>query len=97
MNTIVTKYDKNCSICGRPTTTFHHLCFGNAYRRLSEEDGLKIPICAICHEELHHNTVACELSKICGQLAYEKHKVAEGLTEDEAREAFRIRYQRSYL
>lgn len=95
---MITKYDKNCAICGRPTTTFHHLCFGNAYRRLSEEDGLKIPICAICHEELHHNTVACELSRICGQLAYEKQIIErEGLNSEQARECFRKRYNRSYL
>lgn len=95
---MITKYEKNCAICGTPVdrADTHHLLMGSL-RHLADDDGLYIPICRICHTELHQNTIATELSKICGQLAYEKHKVAEGLTEDEAREAFRFRYQRSYL
>jgi len=39
----------------------------------------------------------CLLSKMMGQLAWEKHAVAGGKTEKEAREAFRSRYGISYL
>lgn len=93
---MITKYDKNCVICGCPTTDFHHTIFG-ALRHIADKHNLVIPMCRICHTELHGNTVACELSRIVGQLAYEKHKVAEGLTEDEAREAFLHEFGRSYL
>ena len=39
---IVTKYNDNCIFCGRPTTEEHHLLFGNGFRKLAEEDGIKI-------------------------------------------------------
>lgn len=41
---IVTKYNDNCIFCGRPTTEEHHLLFGNGFRKLAEEDGIKIPV-----------------------------------------------------
>jgi hypothetical protein len=46
---------------------------------------------------LHGNFMAETLSKIVGQLAYEKKKCAEGFTEDDAREEFRRRYGKSWL
>ncbi len=74
----------------------HHLIFGSL-RHLADADKLILPLCRICHQELHHNTQANELSKICGQLAYEKEKCCSGMSADEAREDFRKRYGRSYL
>nr|DAW76340.1 MAG TPA: CcmH protein [Caudoviricetes sp.] len=46
---------------------------------------------------IHGNPMAEAMSKIIGQLAWEKRAVAEGQTEEEAREAFRKRYGESYL
>lgn len=103
MKSIVTKYTEYCLLCGRPTTTGHHLVFGKGIRNLADEDKLIIPCCDNCHtlnkvtDRIHDNPVAEKLSKIIGQLAYEKHKVAEGMSEDEARESFRKRYGRSFL
>lgn len=94
---MITKYTDYCIICGRPNVNEHHLVFGKGYRRLADEDELTIPICMSCHDELHAGLVTKELSRICGQLAFEKKKVAEGITEDEARECFRKRYGISYL
>ncbi len=100
---IVTKYNGYCVFCGRPSDEEHHLLFGRGIRELAEEDGIKVPICGYCHtqspvaQRVHDNTVAEKLSKIAGQLAWEKHCVASGNTEDEARELFRARYGRSYL
>lgn len=100
---IVTEYSRNCAICGRPCVTEHHLVFGGALRKLAEEDGLKLPVCDYCHtqnavsQRIHNNSVAERLSKIAGQLAYEKHAVAGGATEAESRELFRKRYGGSYL
>lgn len=100
MKSIVTKYEDICAISGRRATEEHHLIFGRGFKELADEDGLVIPV----HREFHtgkhgiHGSVAAEaLSKMCGQLAFEKHWVAKGDTEDEARERFRKRYGRSYL
>lgn len=104
MQGIITKYNENCMLCGRPTTTQHHFVFGWGMRSLAEEDGVKGPICDRCHnmadnlsDRIHDNPAAEKLSKMLGQLAWEKRRVAEGMTEDEAREAFRKRYKRSWL
>ncbi len=104
MQGIITKYNDYCMFCGRPTLTQHHFLFGRGMRPLAEEDGIKGPVCDECHnmaqkvsDRIHDNTLAEKLSKMLGQLAWEKRKVAEGMTEDEAREAFRKRYKRSYL
>lgn len=100
---IVTKYNKNCAFCGRPCETEHHLLFGGSIRRIAEEDGIKLPACDWCHtlnavkDRIHDNPMAEKLSKIAGQLAWEKHDVAQGYTEEEARERFRKRYGQSYL
>ena len=100
---IITKYNEYCMLCGKPTITQHHFLYGRGIRPLAEEDGIKGPVCDDCHnmgeipERIHGNVAAEKLSKMVGQLAWEKHVVAEGMTEDEAREAFRKRYGRSYL
>lgn len=100
MDSIVTKFEGICAISGRRATSKHHLVFGKGFKELADDDGLWIPV----HEDFHtgkhgiHGSVAAEqLSRMCGQLAFEKHWVAKGDTEDEARERFRKRYGRSYL
>lgn len=103
MKSILTEYTEYCLFCGRPTTATHHLLFGRGIRPLCDKDKLTIPICDGCHnmgnklERIHDNSMAEKMSKIIGQLAYEKHKVAEGMTEEQARENFRHRYGQSYL
>ncbi len=100
---IVTKFNGYCAFCGRPTEEEHHLLFGNGIRELAEKDGIKLPACSNCHtqnpviQRVHDNAMAEKLSKIAGQLAWEKHCVASGKTEDEARAEFMSRYGRSYL
>lgn len=98
MKSIVTKYTNNCAICGSPNVDPHHLIFNRALKKLSDEDKLLLPMCRICHEELHtKSSVAAELSRICGQLAYEKALCEKGVSGDDAREEFRKRYGVSYL
>ena len=103
MKGIVTEYNDYCLFCGKPTEAQHHLIYGKGLRALAEKDGLKIPCCNDCHnigkvtERIHDNPMAEKLSKRMGQLAWEKHAVANGMTEEEAREAFRIRYNKSWL
>ncbi len=103
MKSILTKYQNNCAFCGRPTEADHHLVFGIGLRKLSEEDGLKLPSCNNCHNmaggknQLHGNPVAEALSKMLGQMAWEKQKIIEGHEPTLVRDEFRRRYGQSYL
>ena len=99
---IITEYNEYCLFCGRPVEAKHHL-IGGPNRKKAEEDELKIPCCNNCHNigdvltRIHGNPMAEMMSKMMGQLAWEKRAVAGGKTEKEAREAFRSRYGISYL
>lgn len=100
---IVTRYNSNCLFCGRPVEATHHLIGGTSKRKQSDQDGLTIPCCNDCHNmgelprRIHGNPMAEVMSKMIGQLAWEKRAVSEGQTEEEARESFRKRYGESYL
>lgn len=103
MKSILTKYTDFCMFCGRPTTTEHHFVFGNGLRAIADRDGVKGPACDDCHtmasinNRIHDNPMAEKLSKMLGQMAWEKHAVAGGMSEDAARSAFQKRYGVSYL
>lgn len=102
---IVTQYDGYCLFCGKPTSTDHHLLYGRGIRPLAEADGIKIPACDDHHnmgpviQRIHDNPMAEKLSKIAGQLAWEKeyYRKMYGMEEDPAREAFRERYGKSWI
>lgn len=83
-----------CTICGLPNAEVHHLVFGTANRKLSTEDQLCIELCRDHHEFMHKNA---KISRIIGQLMYERNRCAEGWTIDDARESFRKRYGKSYI
>ena len=91
---MLTNYDQLCIFCYRPKQDVHHLVFGRANRKLSDEDGLTVPVCRECHDLLHKHD---KISKIIGQLAYERDRCAEGYGADAARDSFRMRYGKSYL
>lgn len=108
---IVTEYEDISAFSGRPRECDHHLIYGRGLRELAEQDGLYIPLTNAEHNmnpqgerwQIHGNAPAEALSKMVGQLAWEKHYIAtkrelpfEGI-EREAREAFRERYGISYL
>lgn len=107
MKGIVTKHNEICFICGREAEAEHHLIFGTAGRELSEKDGLKVPVCNNCHNmgkilmRIHGNPMAEKMSKIIGQLAWERKHILYVTETDEldevSREKFRKRYGRSYL
>lgn len=116
MKSIVTEHSAICFICGREAEADHHLIFGTAGRELSEKDGLKVPVCNSCHnmgekiKRIHDNPMAERLSKIIGQLAWEKQWIlkdaihdpdggeeAQALEARIARKEFMRRYGRSYL
>jgi hypothetical protein len=91
-----------CFICGRyGQTDRHHLFFGTANRRLSEEDGLWVYLCPSCHNRppngAHFNpNTALFLHKV-GQQAYEEKAAKNGADKAEARQKFMERYGKNYL
>lgn len=103
---IVTDYEQISAFSGRQAECKHHLLFGHSFRRLADEDGLYIPLTNEEHNlsmtgsinQIHGNPAAEKLSKMLGQVAWEKHQIAEtGCTEPEARRRFMSRYGRSFL
>ncbi len=92
---IVTDYGSICFFCGKQAEGEHHLLFGNGTRKLSEEDGLKVPVCNQCHTlgtvtgRIHDNPIAEKLSKMLGQAMFEL-KIGD-------RQDFMARYGKSYL
>lgn len=106
MKSIVTEYTNISAFSQNRRECDHHLIYGSGLRKLADEDGLTIPLTNREHnlgndtEKIHGNQAAEKLSKMLGQLAYEKefYKKALGAgEEDPAREAFRKRYGISYL
>ena len=104
MESIITDYRELSVISNAPRECTHHCIFGNGRHELADKDGLTIPMTNAEHNmgkyALHENPTAEMLSKIIGQLAWEKEYIAKRTDRDlrhEAREAFRKRYGESYL
>ena len=107
-HSVVTKYEEYSAFSGIPTSTHHHLCFGRGMRDLSEKYGLWIPVTDAEHNmsnkgtinQIHGNPAAESLSKMLGQIAYEKEFYRKQVVDDDsdpARESFRREFGRSYL
>ena len=108
---IITKFENISAFSQGPAESTHHCIFGRGLRELADEDGLWIPLKNCEHNmsskgtiyQIHGNPAAEKLSKMLGQIAWEKHWIAEKYSlpfsdiEAEAREAFRARYGQSYL
>ena len=104
MKKLTSVFTENMDCCiytGSYIVERHHIFGGTANRKLSDEDGLWVPLTKQHHTEGEISAHKCKefqaLLHIIGQLAYEKHLVAEGKSESLARELFRKRYGRSYL
>lgn len=109
MKSILTKYEDYSVFSGAPTQTIHHLIFGNGMRQLADNYGLTIPLTNKEHNlsskgtiyQIHGNPPAEKLSKMLGQVAFEKEyyrKLVCGKNDvDPAREEFRKIFGKSYL
>jgi len=108
----ITEYTDYCLICGKPAE-IHHIFKGVKHRTLCTEDGLVIPLCREHHQgnmSVHSKREMNVLCEMLGQAIYERNYLISQMalpfeSEDEAfdrlsrecREAFRRRYQKSYL
>lgn len=110
MKSRVTEYEQYSAFSGRPSECSHHLIFGNGRHNLADQDGLTIGLTNDEHNisktgtinQIHDNSAAEHLSKIAGQLAWERNYLIDKYGDfdelsRECREAFRKRYGESYL
>lgn len=113
-HSILTEYEDISAFSGKPRENIHHLIFGRGLRELSDSDGLFIPLTDDEHNcsskgtiyQIHDNPAAENLSKMLGQVAWEKEYLAKELEKqgydkedilDKARTSFMARYGRSWL
>ena len=99
-DSIITEYSDYSAFSGKPKEHTHHCVFGRGMRNLADEDKLTIGVTLAEHEFIHNNPIAADMSKMIGQLAYEKELYRRQYTmdgSDPAREEFRKRYGKSYL
>lgn len=81
----------HCVVCWRERTAIHHIFYGTANRKLSDQDGYVIPLCHAHHtgrDGIHFNKGLDEYWKQIAQRHYEKHH---------SRQSFIKRYGRSWL
>lgn len=56
MQSIMDTEPGRCYLCGRETRTeCHHIC-GGGNRRISDEDGLTVYLCHLCHWRCHNGS-----------------------------------------
>jgi predicted NBD/HSP70 family sugar kinase len=54
VKSIIPQNEGECYICGiRRCLETHHCIHGTGRRRLADEDGLTVSLCAVCHRALH--------------------------------------------
>ena len=104
---IITKYEDISAFSGAPAECTHHCVFGRGKRDLADKYGLWIPLTNAEHNmsakglihQIHENPAAEKLSKMVGQLAFEKeyYKKLCGATDDVARDEFRKIFGESFL
>lgn len=92
MKSIMQVQDDRCYLCQMAVGTQDHHIFGAANRKHSEEDGLKVRVCAKCHDKIHFSP------KDGGKTNLELHKAGQAKYEEtHSREEFMKRYGRNYL
>ena len=104
---VVTEYENISVFSGRPREAVHHLVFGVGKKELADDYGLWIPTTHAEHNmsssgtilQIHGNPMAEKLSKIAGQLAFEKEYYRKKccVEGEPAREEFRKVFGESYI
>lgn len=72
MKSILTDNSRICYRCGGKATDMHHIFHGTANRAVSEEFGLKVPLCRMCHTAVHTHIIDDNELKKIGQVAFQE-------------------------
>jgi len=100
MKSIMQK-DERCFLCKKAIgTETHHVFFGTANRKLSDQDGLTVRLCWECHHLKAHkaSTPEAEYLHKAGQEAWEAYYgPALKLVGRDPRKAFMERYGKNWL
>ncbi len=69
---IITNDMEHCYLCMRRAQQMHHCIYGSR-RKLADEDGLVVPLCFECHNEVHNGDghLAKYLKRVA-QIKYEE-------------------------
>ena len=87
-----------CYICGRSgATEVHHVFYGSANRKISEELGAKVNLCSECHHKLIHEGTRQKLRERFQEKLEGIWQGRDGLAPYQARERFRQYFGRSWL
>lgn len=81
-----------CELCGRPYTVRHHVFFGTANRRISEQEGMVAWLCPACHTDGALAVHRCRMTDLRLKRRYQ-----EIFEQTHTREEFRAKFGRSYL
>lgn len=93
MKSIITN-SNTCYICGTTRNLHTHHCIFGSKRKLADEDGLVVKLCATCHHAIHtaSNDFDLSMQRSLKKIAQEKWEEKKG-----TREEFINRYGKNYL
>ncbi len=103
MKSIIQIDDDRCFVCHMAYgTQWHHIFGKNPQRSYSEHDGLKIRVCADCHDRIHFDkddsSQLMEKYHKLGQEKWEAYYGPKMIREGkDPRQAFIERYGKNYL
>ena len=91
--------DHGCWVCSYPYVEQHHIYFGNPGRAISDREGATVYLCPRHHrgDDGVHGDPSHRLDKALKEEAQRRWEAREGLEGEEAHEAFRATFYRSYL
>lgn len=94
------RYAEYDLIDGCPNVERHH-CLMGPDREKADEDGLWVPLTKEHHTAGKISAHQCKevrvLLQMLAQTCWERDRCAEGMSKEDAREAFRRRYYKSFL
>lgn len=94
------RYAEYDLIDGCPNVERHH-CLMGPDREKADEDGLWVPLTKEHHTTGKISAHQCKevrvLLQMLAQVSWERDRCAEGMSKEDAREAFRRRYYKSFL
>ena len=91
MKSILMDKEEGCLVCGNPYVEEHHVFFGTADRKLSEQYGLKVYLCAKHHRGNTGAHFDSSLDKFLKKMAQEKFE------EQHSHDEFIRLFMRDYL